>query len=132
MTKLNKTIDTMLEVMKGNEPQSEDQNGEKATIFLPDPALVDQQEPQAPVSEEAKAEMRRIYNVRPTYVNGMYITRVQQNQSHLLRIVFSEHNFAIQENIPVCGIIMTLEDFINNYKLQTEVLNGMKAQGILK
>lgn len=84
------------------------------------------------IPEQAKQQMRGIYNIRPTYVNGMYITPVQQQNNYLVRITYSEFNYTINETIPVSAVILSLDDFINNYKLMTEYLNKLKEQGVLQ
>lgn len=84
------------------------------------------------ISPDALKQMKDIYTIRPTYINGMYITPVQQQNNYLVRITFSEFNYTINETVPVSAIILSLDDFINNYKLMTEYLNQLKEQGVVQ
>lgn len=123
---MNRTEDTMLEVVKDQPPIEQPPDENKAAIFMPEAAKI------AEIPEESKKQMRDIYNIRPAYINGMYLTPVQQANSYLVRITFTEYNYTIGETVPVSGIILSLDDFINNYKLMTGYLNSLKDQGILK
>lgn len=119
------TEDTMLKVVTSNGEIKE--GSEQASIFMPDTAELSKE-----ISPEDRKQMKDIYNIRPIYINGMYITPVQQTNNYLVRITFSEYNYTIGETIPVSSIILSLDDFINNYKLMTSYLNSLKEQMILK
>lgn len=120
---------TELEIPKDiqQEPSEKLPDENKAAIFMPEIANISTE-----LTDDAKKQMRDIYNIRPVYVNGMYLTPVQQANSYLVRLTFTEYNYTIGETVPVSGIILSLNDFINNYKLMTGYLNSLKDQGILK
>jgi hypothetical protein len=73
--------------------------------------------------------MRLIYSIRSYAASGVFLTPIMQGNSTTVRVTFTEHNFTVNENIPVTAVTLTLENVQNIYNAIGELLNQMKAMG---